>query len=437
MQILRWIFRGVVFVIVLACAIVAAYRWRGPTHAQRDAQALLEKDYRPQGHNAFARLWFMQYEVSDGDLDTAMAADIASTRSVEETATGDFYRSSREKLKEATGDTSGLCERQAKDCLAKIAADPAAARAAVDAFPIMRAREEAFEHSDFSWSEFPATVLSDRAADPGPAQRVWLSAFAVRYVEGDHAGALAGVCRNVATWRRLRGRTNSLPGEMIAIAQTDAGLRLFAQMLAALPRDEAAPPECSDALRPVDAADLDRCAAMAREYAISTDIVREMTARYDEEPWWNRPMAWLTFDARQSLAWRAEQGAAFCGEGALRRMAADLPVAAETLRVTNRFECVASAIGCILAEIVAPTHLQYDQRALDFAAHLRLAATLLWLRDAPAGVSATQRFESRGEALRSGHRNSGVDAATGLLFVENLYTSRETRFELPLAAGIR
>src|SRR6185369_16374407 len=111
MQILRWIFRGVVFVIVLACAIVAAYRWRGPTQAQRDAQALLEKDYRPQGHNAFTRLWFMQYEVSDGDLDTAMAADIASTRSVEETATGDFYRPSREKLKEATGDTSGLCER--------------------------------------------------------------------------------------------------------------------------------------------------------------------------------------------------------------------------------------------------------------------------------------------------------------------------------------
>jgi len=118
-------------------------------------------------------------------------------------------------------------------------------------------------------------------------------------------------------------------------------------------------------------------------------------------------------------------------------MATDLPVAAETLRVTNRFECVASAIGCVLAEIAAPAHLQYDQRALDFAAHLRLAATLLWLRDAPAGVSATQRFESRGEALRSGHRNSGVDAATGLLFVENLYTSRETRFELPLAAGIR
>jgi hypothetical protein len=114
-------------------------------------------------------------------------------------------------------------------------------------------------------------------------------------------------------------------------------------------------------------------------------------------------------------------------------MLADKPRPARDLRVTRRLECIASFNGCILADIGGSAYTDYDARTLDYAAHLRLAAALLWLRDATDAKSLAQRFDERPDALRSGSRTSGYDATTGTLFVDNRDTRREKRFALPIA----
>jgi hypothetical protein len=435
-RVLRRIAIGVLSLVVLFMATVAVYRWRGPTQAQRDALASMQERSRPpSGVNAFPLLWYLQYDVPDGERDARIATEVANARSrAAKGATPFFPEPDASKLAEATGNTSLLCDGTAPDCLEKVAADPRSVRDALATFPTLRARESAFENTDFYWSEFPVEypVLSP-AANPGAAQRIWLSAFALQYVDGDRSGALANVCRNVGTWRRLRHGTNSLIASMMAMREADGGLRLFAEMLAALPPAEPVPGGCSQALRPVEAADADRCAELAGEFAFGSSSMRDAMARRETEPWWNRASDWLFFDADQTDAWRAEGFSAYCGEGATRRMLADIPLSAETMPMRiHSFECVASLAGCLLDDIATPLAIQYDNRTLDFLAHLRLAATLLSMRESGSDESTAVRFENETDSKRSRQRHSGFDREAGVLFVDNLDTKRGARFELPV-----
>ncbi|HSS05688.1 MAG TPA: hypothetical protein VLK83_00960 [Rhodanobacteraceae bacterium] len=431
---LRWIGYLLIALIVFVVSVFAAYRLRGPSRAQRDAIELLQKDYRPaQGSNAFPLLWFMSYDVPEGELDARMTSDVAAVS--DGLVAGKVmatYTPAAARLSEAAGDPSRLCDSGPANCLAKVTADPQAMRSTLATYPVMRAREKSFEKTDFYWNDFPADFRAALAAHPGDAQRVWLSAFALEYVEGNRGAALADVCRNIGTWRRLRHGTNSLIGAMIAIRNADGAVRLLAQMLAASPADQEIPEECDIALRPIEAADVDRCGEMAGEFAFA-----QSTPTFSAQAnvsWWERAQAWMMFDSRQSNGWRAEQYANYCSEAATVRMLADVPLSADTLpQITHRAECVASAVGCMLADIASPLYVDYDARTLDFAAHLRLAATLLWLRESPTQEPLAQRFEQRPAALRSGQRRSGIDPATGMLFVDNLYRPGEP-FELPVAS---
>ena len=236
-----------------------------------------------------------------------MAAEVAAVRA--RLASGNEPFSPEpvgRKLEEATADASLLCDATTAGCLDKVAADPRSIRNVLATFPTMRAREAAFENADFYWSDFPVDYRVVLAANPGVARRIWLSASALQYVEGDRSGGLANVCRNIGTWRRLRHGTNSLIGSMIAIREADGGLRLFGEMLAALPAAEQVPGECSEALRPIEAADADRCAELSSEFGLAASSMRDAMAKRETERWWNRASDWLFFDAKQTDAWRAE-----------------------------------------------------------------------------------------------------------------------------------
>jgi hypothetical protein len=433
-RILRWIGVCLLALIVVIVAVFTVYRLRGPSSAQREALALLQKDYRPvQGVNAFPLLWFMRYDVPEDQLDARMAADVEAVR--RRLAAGEIVTSQESgasPLAEPPIDRADVCEIRAPDCLAKVAANTAAVRTLLASHSVTLARARKFARSDYYWNEFPADHRFIVFASPGDAQRLWLSAFALQYVEGDHAGALAATCSNLSAWRRMAPGTNSLLGRMLAISHGDGGIRLIADMLAGLRAGETVPAECAAALQPITAADVDRCAQMAGEFAFTANELSQTAVENVRKPWWDRAQVWLFFDERQSAAWRAEDFAAYCGKRAIARMLIDEPARSERARpITQRLECVSSLIGCVLADIAAPAYADYDARTLDFAAHLRLAATLLWLREHPEGP-VSERFERRPESLRSAKHASGVDESLGMLYVDNLHTRPEARFELPV-----
>jgi hypothetical protein len=434
-RILRWISRGVLVLLLLIVAVFAGYRLGGPSQVQREALALMQKDYwPPQGTNAFPLLWFMRYDIPVAQLDAHMAADVAAVR--KRLATDELIVKDEPNaplLTEPPIDKSAVCEIRAPGCLAKIAAHADAVRAVLARHPILLQRAQTFEHRDFYWNEFPNDYRFLSFVNPGDAQPIWLSAFALQYSDGDRVGALTSTCRNLAAWRRMTHGTNSLIGTMIAHNYADGAIRLFADMLAGLHADEAVPAECVAALQPIMAADVDRCAQMAGEFATSTSALRQTFAERATRPWWDRAQGWLFFQERQSGAWRADDLATYCGEAAVARTLADQPARSEPRHpITQRPECLSSLIGCVLTDIATPAYAEYDQRTLDFAAHLRLAATLLWLHGNRDG-SVSERFARRPDYLRSAGHASGVGAARDMLYVDNLHARRDARFELSVA----
>jgi hypothetical protein len=424
---------SILLVLLLALAAVfAAYRLRGPTVAQREALALMQKDYRPQhGLNAFPLLWFMRYDVPEDQLQARMAADVEAERKrLEAGERVGTYAPDAPLLPEPEIDLAALCESSAPGCLARIAAHPDAVRAIVATHPVLLSRARAFDQTDYYWNEFPGNYLGALVALPDPAPRLWLSAFALQYADGDRAGAISSVCRDLGAWRRMLHGTNSLVAAMLASARGDGALRLYAEMLAGLRTDESVPAECANATRPIEAADVDRCAQMAGEFAVLASAMRSISTEADGTAW-GRLQAWLMFDAEQSDAWRAEQLAPACADDAVARMLLDQSALKEAQRpVTQRLECVSSWIGCVLADIAKGTYPDYEQRTLDFAAHLRLAATLTWMREAPDGLAPATRFAQRPAFLRSEGHHSGFDVSANALFVDNLRARHEARFTL-------
>lgn len=438
-DVLRWIGYGLLGLITVVVVLFAAYRLRGPSSGQVAALALMQADYRPkQGTNAFPLLWFAQYDVPEGELDTRMAAEIAAVkRRIDAGEVPLSVQPSARKLDEAAADVAGLCEIRSADCLAKVSADPESTRAALSTHPVTLSRKQSFERADFYWNDFPASLLPTAAAYPGWAHRVWLSSFALQFADGDRNSGLAGVCANLDAWRRLRRGTNSLLGSMFAIELANSDMRLYAEMLAALPNSEAVPDACMAALRPIETADMDRCGELAGEFAWGATSIGQSMKQVRATSWVDQTFGWMTWDPRQSDAWRAEVFAPYCGKEATSRMLADVPYQAAAVRpVMRRLECLSSVTGCMLTDIAAPVYVEYDHRTLDFAAHVRLAATLQWLRDPVAGDSLVARFDSRPAYLHSGARKSGFDSEKHTLFVENLGRN-ESRFDLPVSAGAR
>jgi hypothetical protein len=429
---LRWIGYLIVTTFAIIAIVFAAYRIRGPSRAQRDALALMEKDYRPkQGTNGFPLLWYMEYDVPADEIATRFAAEVKSAPVSFDLK--DEKKPAATRLPEAGGDPARLCERSGAGCLAKVEADPAAMRAVLATYPVIRGRAKAFEAADYYWNDFPAYSIAVLTGTPVVPQRVWLSAYALQYVEGDHAGALAGTCANLGAWRRMHRRTNSLVSSMGAISLAEGAMRLFADELAALPAGEAVPEACRRALEPIEAADVDRCAEMAGEFEFQRRS-HVWQSGYDRATSWSeRAGSWVLFYTPQWEAWTAEVDARYCEEPPT-GMLADVPDRPErTAPNTEKLECISSVMACMLSDIAAPAFDQYDARTLDYAAHLRLAATLLWLRERLGAGPIEERFDERPAALRSAQRHSGYDAKSGTLFVDNMHGSPDEPFRLPVA----
>jgi hypothetical protein len=459
---LGWFGWTVLILFVLLAVPFTYYRLRGPTAEQQAALALLHKNYRPtHGVNAFPLLFYLGYDVPEDRLDAQMAIDVAKWRKLllgPNPASAIMYETDVPPLpKLSDGEQAALCRTDGKDCLAKVTAHPDAARAALAAHSIMAERMQAFEQADFLWNEFPASPYAPYAPigrnSDGP--KLWLSAFALEYAEGDRTGALAATCRHIAAWRRMARGSNKLSDTLVANFRMDSAIRLYADMLAGLPADVAIPEDCAQALQPMAAADVDRCAAMRGEWAWMKAELDQVSPEHD--PMYSKASLYkrlylrlnyaVSFDLRQTEAWQAQYWAAACGNKATGRLLADqLPRQEEPKAFlfgiipapagARALECIANVGGCVLVAIGSTEYGDYDKATLDHAAHLRLAATLLWLRVHPAD-SIAEAFAHRPTQLRSPNHASGYDAQRGVLYVENLRSKPDKRFELPVISSAK
>ncbi|MDR0776107.1 MAG: hypothetical protein LBE81_05660 [Azonexus sp.] len=443
----------VLFVLLtLLAATFAYYSQRGPTKAQQAALALLQKDYRPtHGVNAFPLLFYMNHNVPEDRLDAQMAADVERVRkrldgaSASKEAADEDYTDAPKLPELSTEEKAALCAHDGKGCLAQVVAQPEAVRAALAAHPIRVARAQAFEDADYFWNEFPASASSPTViGDIRDGRRLWLSAFALKYAEGNHVDGLAATCRNLGAWRRMARGTNSLLNRMLADGFRDGAIRLYADMLVALPADEAVPEDCALALQPVVAADADLCPVWAGELAMFESALRE--ADKSSASHGVSASLYPFFDLHKTTAWFALHLSPACGSQANARFLADeLPHREELERFpfwtvfsvppgATWPECMANAVGCVLFNVGADTG-KYDARLLGWAARLRLAATLLWLREHSGEGSIAERFEHRPAELRSTNHASGFDAERGVIYVEDSYQSdKHHRFELPVGS---
>jgi hypothetical protein len=408
---------------------VGVHRLIGPTTEQREALAMLQtaRDAPREGGNAFALLWLMRYDVPDADIERIAATDVreAETRFATGHSLKDLVPADRPRLAAPESASPSLCEERTSGCLAHVRANVEGTRTLIAEHSRWIERMRLFERRDHYNLDLPLTMETP-LPDPGPSQRLRLSALALAWVEGRQEEALIELCGNIGAWRRLRSGTNSLVFSMIAVSFAKGGIDLFAEMLAELPMDAKVPAACATTFAPVTADDVSMCTEMGGEFA----WVAEASTMLDKEG--ERRAAGvgrelvqgiftpLVRSSRQFVSWMSTPYAEVCKAPVIERARADIPMFPPPLTIA-RLACASAIVDCVLAETGAPHLSGYHARLLDMAARLRLAATLLWLRetrDDPRPLA--DRLASRPDHLRSGTRATGIGEDGRSLWIENL-----------------
>ena len=433
----KWTLWLILAIVTLFAINLTCFLWRGPTPAQQAALELARAPVsRPDGRNAFALMRLFDKDVADEALDRLAEADVrfAEVNGHLGNALGKFPSERLSSLPALKPD-SLLCQTQEGSCLALVRENDAAIRTEIAGHSHLLSHAIQLEEYDYLLDQFPRLANMPVAFAKG-AQRLRLSSLALAYLDGRREEALVGTCHNISAWRRFGRGNPSLIHTMIAVNYRDASLRLFADMLAALNPEEAVPKECQSALAPPTAAEISSCAPMLGEFAFVEASLAQMnlaTNGSERHSWLGSKSEAALLSSPQSRAWRASQLAVYCGQEAEVDARNDQPVDLSKNEI-GLLECASNPIACILIQVPAPTYSDYDKRILDSAAHLRLAATLVWLREHQDDRrKAAIRFDERPARLRSGSRASGVAVDGRSIRVQNLYKERGEFFTLPLA----
>lgn len=436
---IKWLLGMILAVVVLFLLNLAYFRWRGPTDVQKTALERVEAGTpRPQGDNAFALMLLFDKDIADEELERVADRDVKFAE--EDVGLGktidEFPSSKLPTLPEPATGSTALCQAQETGCLARVRQNSEATRNELATHARLVTRAARLEQFDFLRNDFPKLAAMP-IAYARSAQRLRLSSLALTYVDGQREEALAGTCQNLATWRRFGRENPSLIYSMIAVAQRDAAMRLFAEMLAQLESEDRVPQFCELALGEVAAAEVSMCAPMKGEFDFVDASLTEMRPSGNKDSAEDVSLGGkaesLFLSDSQYRAWRAENADSCCGstvdEAALQDRLID-----RSEEKIGLLECASNWVGCILSDIASPAYADYEARLLDSAAHLRLASTLLWLRSNRDDTrSLAIRFSERPLSLRSGNRASGISEDGHFLWVENRFQKRAERFELMLA----
>lgn len=397
-------------VVGLAATVWAVARFSPPKTEQQAALAALAI---PQptvtDDDAFPALWTLPYAVPEADLAAVYAEDVRKIAAIPEpgldasgNATGfgaaDYRSVAAERYPDQTptdADAQRFCAAK-DDCLSKVSADLDGYAALLERHAALLDRVDALSRYDRAGLGF-----GERVDAPLPQFRFlgWpMTRHAWAFASGDRAAAFDGVCRNIATLRRIGAGSDSLIARLIATnLASDGYARLFAEMLAWTPDDAALPPACDAAFIAPNAEERSLCRAIRGEFAfVSAGLRAGEAIDGARRVWWKGWANAAIYDPQRTIAEIAPYFAQYCSEAMDRAIATDDPAIA-TKRPGDwlRFGCAGNFGGCVLAQIAAPDYSVYVKRVQDANARIELMAGLLRLR----GESADVPLSARAQAL--------------------------------------
>ena len=438
---LRWIGGGLLALIALWLLGVAWVRLGGPDERQRAALAAIEAPVRPlAGRNLADAAWLLPHAVPAQDRANVLAAlrERASRedalrregRGAEANALPD-PRKAYPTFPELPDDQA-LCESWASDCLARVQAHPEATRTLVEAHrPALEAMLALAAHDGFRVGQAQHTLVFV----PGYSshRRLVPTHFATQFALGERAPALAGLCADLAGWRRIGADSDHLITSMVATAYARQDVRLLAELVAALPPDEAVPAPCVEAIAAGAPAEASLCDAMRGEFAyLRVNHELAMTEPANEDAW-----VGMALSPERMNALLAPHYAYYCSPAAAAQAAADeahiLPEADQAR--CPRWEFVFDPVDCILVELAGGADFgKYADRRTDLLAELALLRTALWLRDTDDDARPrVERMRERPATLGL-RREATLDDNGAALSMPLLEQAREPSVRLPLPA---
>lgn len=400
---LRWLRAIVGGLLLLAIVLFASARLMGPSKEQQAALALLDDTQPRHGRNGFAALWLMAYDVPEAERERVLAEDVRRYNSapvpnytrIESSAAGRY--AAQDKVQ---GEL--YCKWRERDCLTKIRANP-------DAYSKLLAKDTALvaRADDVSKYGHVRSAFAERLDMPFPPYQMLaypLTRHAHAFASGEIDAALDGVCRGVSASRMLIRDGGNLIGAMVGAVMLEGNAALLADMLSELPADRQLPISCATAFAPAEADAFSACPAMRSEARLMFAAARQSAMQPNADNRFPKLPSALLHNTDKTIALMAPPLAWYCGEQARTAIAADLPVQPPSVAPKRAFECIDNVIGCILSAIQNPSYHEYQHRLQDAGIRLKMAGTLLWLRDRTASQSIAERLAQRPVTLRSPHR---------------------------------
>ncbi len=375
---------------------------------QAEALATLRMPWQPQGRNALAGLWLMDYAIPVAEQrDAVLREDLRMLRTA---GPGGVGLSGPERSVAAArypkhlygqGDEQRFCEPD-DACLQAVRADlkgyrdlVARNQAALQQF----AQADDGDHLQTQFDKVPELLLPSIREAYFPATEL-----AVRFADGERAAALEQTCQHVGRWRRLGANTDSMIGTMIAAAYASRGYgRLAADMLAEWPVRNALPKTCVQALNlpgPAEAQGL--CLSMRGEYRYMTGNLERGVAQAANDldgraAWMRRLPRVVVYDAEKTAARPALQFVPYCQAAVQQAFLEDRDVAVVKQTPASAFSlsCAANLLGCVLSEVASTDMTPYVQRLRDANAQYRMLAALVWLHGQPDLLADPARIASQ------------------------------------------
>lgn len=421
-KVLKGIGAGLAAVLLAAVALYAVSWLRGPSAQERQALALLQNPLPPaEGADGFAALWSLPYRVPAAERNQILRQDIERFSRIPlpgaaaKESNGYFTGIAAQRypaLENAAAGDPEWCRWRATGCLAQV-------RDAMPAYAALLQRHAALlanaaELSAYAHFRNPFPPRPDMPFPPYQSLSRSLTGHAYAFVSGDREAALAGVCADTGTARRLISDSHSLIGSMIGSAILEGNVSLFADMLAELPHQHPLPAVCGEAFAPMTALQDDICRMMLGEGRYVLAGLSAYEAIEPDGSLETSKAARMFYDSGKTAARMAPRFAWYCEEAARSQLAADLPLHDSTPPPSRwSLACVSNLAGCILADIGGPDLEEYARRLQDANARLRMATALLWLRRQDAG-ERMERTALPGlpQSLRSAGRELLMDAGS-------------------------
>ena len=437
---LRWLIVLIVTLAVLAIALFATARLRGPSKEQKAALAVLAMPQPTPGRNAFPLVWLLPYDVPPAEYDRVVAEDLrrfanASPLMRSDEATATFTSAATTRYPAPERDRSRYCHWREPGCLTKVRTEPDAYAEMLRADAALLDRADSI--SDYGHFRSPFPPRLDMPFPPLNLLSPPMTRYAHAFVEGNIEAGLDGACRGVSTGRMLIDKGENLISAMVGAAMLQANAELLADMLAELPSAHPLPASCSVALAPPRQDEFSLCNTIRGEARHMFGTLRQVV---DSHASTDNPLLDslqpLVYDYDKSVARIAPSLAWFCGAQARSALAADTPTQAPPIRpMAQSFECLDNVAGCVLTDISAPTFDIYQHRLQDAALRLKTTATLLWLRSHPDDQPLAERLAQRPASLRSPRREIRIEQDGRSVSVELFDRRRGARWTLPVPAS--